>query len=267
MLLIRYNYWVKTAPTRKIITLLWLTILVSANSAFNTALALEFECTIDNDQRFIRLEMPGEEHLCEVSVTLRDGQRDVKWYANNESAFCTTKTKELKGKYEELWGFNCSEWPDTDGIDALSKRHRTILDAELKKQIALGQKSNPGFVVRAVKATASSDSPDVPSMLALQFFSSNGTSHLDDVTHIIHDNGISWSTQATVKTLASYIPDDTEYQVNSALISTIDSSGTLEISTMVSDNNFQSDCYGAQTFSSSADGSLVARTPHRFVCQ
>jgi len=263
---------VKNAPTIKHITLLSFAslLLASASSAFNLAQALEYECTNENDQRFISLDMPGEEHLCEVSVTIKEGERDVKWYANSESAFCTEKTEELKGKYENLWGFNCTQWPDTDGIDALSKRHRVILDAELKKQIALGQKSKPSFVVKAVKASASKDNSDKLSLLALQFFSSTGDTLVEDVTHIIHDNGVSWFTHSRVKKLASYIPyipGDTEYKVNSALISAIDNDGTIEVSTMVSDSNNQQNCYGAQTFLSNVDGSLIPRAPHRFVCQ
>jgi len=43
--------------------------------------------------------------LCEVSVTLQNGERDVKWYANSNSTFCTEKTIELKTKYETQWGF------------------------------------------------------------------------------------------------------------------------------------------------------------------
>ncbi len=242
-------------------------MLLSAASVFNLAYALEYECTTDDEQRYIRLEMPGEEHLCEVSVTLKDGKRDVKWYANSESAFCTEKTAELKGKYEALWGFTCAKWPDTDGIEALSKRHRVILDAELKKQIALGKKSKPGFVVKAVKASASTVSSNKLSLLALQFFKSTGAAPVEDMTHIIHDNGVSWFTHSRVNTLAAFIPADTEYKVNSALISTIENDGTIELSTMLSDNKTQQNCYGAQTFLSNVDGSLIARSPHRFVCQ
>ena len=257
----------KTAQTQKLIALISLALLVSVGNIFNLAYALEYECTAQNDQRFISLEMPGEEHLCEVSVTLKNGQRDVKWYANSESAFCTEKTAELKGKYEELWGFTCAQWPDTDGIDALNKRHRVILDAELKKQIAIGKKSNPSYVIKAVKASASTDSTENLSLLALQFFKSKGEKPIEDETHIIHDNGVSWFTHSRVKTLASYIPDENEYKVNSALISSIESDGTLEVATMVSDNKNQQNCYGAQTFLSNVDGSLVPRSPHRFVCQ
>jgi len=264
---------VKNAHTKNRITLISLAtlLLVSIGNEFSLAHALEYECTNENDQRFISLEMPGEEHLCEVSVTIKEGARDVKWYANSESAFCTEKTEELKGKYENLWGFTCTQWPDTDGIDALSKRHRVILDAELKKQIALGEKSKPSFVVKGVKASASKDGSDKLSLLALQFFNTTGNedgdSPIEDVTHIIHDNGVSWFTHSRVKALASYIPKATEYKVNSALISAIETDGTIEVSTMVSDNNDQQNCYGAQTFLSNVDGSLTPRAPHRFVCR
>jgi len=94
-----------------------------------TSLSQEFECAAGEDRRFIRLELPGEEHLCEVSVTKRDQSRQVMWYANNETLFCSAKIYELRGKYENQWGFTCTEWLDTGGIDRLSERHRSILDA------------------------------------------------------------------------------------------------------------------------------------------
>ncbi len=257
----------KNTRARKFIKTALLALLLSASSVFNSAHSLEFECTVDDEQRFISMEMPGEDHLCEVSVTLEDGERDVKWYANSESAFCTEKTAELKDKYEKLWGFTCAQWPDTDGIDALSKRHRVILDAELKKQISLGKNSQPNFAVKAVKVSASTDSTDELSLLAIQFFHLKDGAPVEDVTHIIHDDGISWFTHSRIKTLASYVPDGVEYKVNSALVSTIDSDGTIEIATMISDHNDQQNCYGAQTFLSNVDGSLTPLAPHRFVCQ
>jgi len=229
--------------------------------------ALEYECKAGNEQRFIRFEMPGEEHLCEVSVTQKSGLREVKWYANSESEFCSEKTNELKGKYEELWGFTCSEWPDTNGIHSLSKRHRTILDGELKKQIALGKSSTPSFNITGVKTSASNNDSEKKSILALQYFISVNDKPVEDVTHFIHDNGVTWFTQSQIKALTSYIPSQADYQVNSALISAIDNEGTVEVSTMVSDNKTKQNCYGAQTFLNNVDGSLVPRSPHRFVCE
>jgi len=58
--------------------------------------ALEFECTSGGDKRFIRMELPGIDHLCEVSVTYTNAERKVMWYANHDSAFCSEKTDELR---------------------------------------------------------------------------------------------------------------------------------------------------------------------------
>ncbi len=240
-------------------TLLWLALACSA------AHALEFECIATNEQRFIRLEIPGENNLCEVSVTLQNGERDVKWYANSNSTFCTEKTIELKTKYETQWGFSCTKWPDTDGIDKLNPRHRLILDTELKKQLQTAKQKSGEFIVTAVKATASSVSADQQSVLAIQFFRQGDKLSHHDETHVIRDNGTTWFTEAKIASLSSYIPKQNEYKVHSALVSTIDDSGALGVTTLVS--GLQQDCYGNQVFSTNSSGELQARTPHRFVCQ
>lgn len=241
--------------------------LLAIYSLFNVLQALEYECTAPGEQRFIRQEIPGENNLCEVSVTLKNGERDVKWYANNDSTFCTEKTLNLKNKYENQWGFSCEKWPDTDGVDSLNKQQRVILDTELKKMIALGDTSNPPFKVKAVKATASASSTRQPSTLALQFFKSIDGVLIDDITYVIRDKGVNWYTEHRLQSLSSYIPSDAEHTVNSAFISTINDSGTIEVSTLVSKSDTQTACYGSQIFSTSNDGDLSPRTPHRFVCR
>ncbi len=256
-----------SSELKNLATFMGVSALMTIFGAVNLAQALEFECTATGEQRFIRLEIPGKENLCEVSVTLKDGERDVKWYANNDSAFCTEKTLELKSKYEDQWGFNCVKWPDTDGVDSLNKQQRVILDTELKKLIALGNNSNPRFQVIAVKATASASSLGQPSVLALQFFRSINGVPVDDITKIIRENGLTWYTEHQLQTLSNYIPSDAEHVVNSALISTINENGDIEVSTSVSKSDTQAACYGSQTFSTSNTGNLSPRTPHRFVCQ
>ena len=98
--------------------------------------AQEFECSVPGDKRYIRLELPGQVHLCEVTVTKSsDGSRRVTWYANHETMFCSAKIYELRGKYENQWGFSCTEWLDTGGNDQLSERPRALPDAGFKARI------------------------------------------------------------------------------------------------------------------------------------
>jgi hypothetical protein len=247
--------------------LISVTALLAICAIVNIAQALEYECTAAEEQRFIRLEIPGVEHLCEVSVTLKNGDRDVKWYANNDSSFCTEKTQDLKNKYEELWGFSCLKWPDIDGVDSLNKRQRVILDAELKKQITLGKNSIPSYQIKAIKTTASKSDANQRSIIAVQFFkSSNGVSD-GDITYVIRDDGLAWFTEHRLQSLSSYVVDDEEHAVNSAMISTISNDGNIEISTLVSSSDEEAACYGSQTFSTATGIGLAPRTPHRFVCQ
>lgn len=237
--------------------------------------ALEFECSSGTDSRFIRQELPGITHLCEVTVTNINDERRVMWYANHDTAFCSEKTIELKDKYEKEWGFQCEQWPDHDGVDQLSDRHRTILDAELKFIIEQGQNQSTPYVVEGLKAAASpeTDSPgnSETNTLVVQFFlhvPENDTTQ--DVTHIIRDDGVSWNTLTKIDTLANYIDAKEGYVVNSALISNVTDNGAMEVITVIdtkdSSVSNQSDCYGNQTLAAQNNGELIARTPHRFVC-
>ena len=97
------------------------TCLVIPLILFTTpVLATEYECRSGGDIRQIRVDYPGVKHLCEVSVNSGRSSREVKWYADVESTFCSEKIVELIGKYENQWGYTCEEWPDHDGIDELS---------------------------------------------------------------------------------------------------------------------------------------------------
>jgi len=240
--------------------------------------ALEYECNTGNDKRFIRLELPGIEHLCEVTVTYSSDERKVMWYADHDSLFCSDKTEDLKEKYVSVWNFECEQWPDHDGVDQLSKRQRIILDAELKALIVKGQDELAPFVVEGLKAAASpstgNDGDD--ELLVVQFFLHEpDTDVTRDVTHIIRDNGDKWTTQAKIDTLANYIDTDEGYIVNSALISNVTGTGAMEIITVLDANqtlkndngasNFAG-CYGNQTLAAESDGELIAKTPHRYYC-
>ena len=239
----------------------------------NPSYALEFECSLDEDNRFIRQELPGITHLCEVTVTNADNERRVMWYANHDSLFCSEKTLELKNKYEKEWGFQCAQWPDHDGVDKLSSRHRTILDAELKFLIEQGQNAQIPYVVEGLKAAASpivKESENSSNTLVVQFFLHEPKAGAtQDVTHVIRDDGLSWNTMTKIESWASHIEADEGYIINSALVSTVTDNGAMEIITVLDNENTENPdagCYGNQTLAAQNNGELIARTPHRFVC-
>ena len=234
--------------------------------------ALEFECSAGTDKRFIRLELPGIEHLCEVSVTYSNDERKVMWYADNDSNFCTEKTTELTSKYQEKWGYECEQWPDHDGVDQLNSRQRSILDAELKQLIAQGRSSTAPYLVEGLKAAASPNGADDNNLLVVQFFLHEpDTGITKDVTHVIHDDGEVWKTLSKIDTLAKYIDENEGYIVNSALISGVTDNGAMEIITVLdeatsSGSQPSTGCYGNQTLATQSDGQIIARTPHRYIC-
>lgn len=223
------------------------------------ALALEFECEIPGETRYLRLEIPGQESLCEVSVSYEKTQeRRVMWYADKDTLFCSAKIYALKDKYEKQWKFNCEQWPDLDGIDQLSPSNRKILDIQLKSLIEKGETADPTFRVSRVKAVASNLYDKQPGSLALQFFLSNG-----DVTQVITDDGESWKLFSSIENMASHISSD--LPVSSALISAISDSGTLEIETTIA-SEAEQNCYGKQVFGTSPDNQLKPRTQHQYIC-
>jgi hypothetical protein len=223
------------------------------------ALALEFQCEVSGDTRYLRVEIPGEESLCEVSVNYRNtGERRVMWYAENDTLFCSAKIHALRNKYEQEWNFRCKQWPDLDGIDQLSPSNRKILDTQLKLLIEEGKMSNPGFSVNRVKAVASNLFDKQPGTLALQFFLSSG-----DVTQVITRDGTSWKMFSSIDNMASHISSD--LPIRTALISAISDSGTLEVETTLASDLAQN-CYGQQVFGTSTDDELKPQTQHRYIC-
>ena len=225
----------------------------------NSAWALEFRCEAPGDIRTLRVEVPGEERLCEVSVSYEaTGERRVMWYANNDTMFCSAQAYELKDKYIDEWNFDCALLPDNDGIDNLSPTHRNILDNRLKTLISRGQSDVPGYTVTAVRAKASSQLDKQPSALAIQFFLSNG-----DLTEVILDEGGDWELFATIDNLATHITGGVP--AGTALIDSITDTGALEISTTIN-ADAQQPCFGTQVLMVSSDNQLHERTPHRVVC-
>ena len=229
--------------------------------------ALEFECAAGDDTRFIRMELPGIAHLCEVTVTYTNNERKVMWYADHDSLFCSQKTAELSSKYQNKWGFQCKQWPDHDGIDQLSDRQRSIVDTELKAVMAQGSTQATPYVVEGLKVASNNQ------ILVLQFFlhePDSGTTR--DITHVINDDGSQYNTLSKLNALASYIDTNEGYTVNSALISAVTDNGAMEVITVLDANesvtgsNNSAGCYGNQTLTQQGNDKVVARTPHRFVC-
>ena len=242
------------------------TILASCMACFilispSVASALEFQCEIPNDTRYLRVEIPGEEYLCEVSVTYKEsGVREVKWYARNDTLFCSAQAYNLRDRYEDTWNYTCTTWPDRDGIDKLSPSQRLILDQRLKSLIAQGDQATPAYTITGIRATASTPLDNQPGKLALQFFTSNS-----DFTEIIDDQSESWKISTTIESMASKI--DEKQTIESALVHAIAEDGTLEIHTRLEGAN-STECYGTQMLIPvGSNGELKARTPHRFVCQ
>lgn len=224
-------------------------------------MALEFECEIPNDTRYLKVEIPGEEHLCEVSVTYaQSGVREVKWYAQNDTLFCSARAYELRKKYEQAWNYTCTTWPDRDGIDKLSQSQRQILDQRLKSLMSVGQESTPAYRITGVKAVASTPLDNESGKLALQFFTDLG-----DFTEIVDDDSSAWTVLTTIDDMAAQVLSDVP--VSSALVHSINDAGTLEVHTRLTDAD-SSECFGTQILTPvGSSGVVKARTPHRFICQ
>ncbi|MBX2879945.1 MAG: hypothetical protein KTR32_08440 [Granulosicoccus sp.] len=222
--------------------------------------ALEFQCEIPGDVRYLKVNIPGEDRLCEVRVKYEyNGQDKVVWYADNDTTFCTTRAYELREKYENTWNYTCVTWPDRDGIDNLSPAQRNILDQQLKAMIQRGKDSDTPFKVTAVKAVASTDVENTPGLMSLQFFTDTKV----DYTEIIIDSVGSWNVMTTVQNLASQV--ESKVPLASALIHGISDTGALEVRTTAVDE-LQHNCFGSQVLSVAPNGDLVSKTPHQIVC-
>ncbi|MEE9321245.1 MAG: hypothetical protein V3U76_12420 [Granulosicoccus sp.] len=269
-----------------------------------SAHTLEFKCDAPGDERFLRVELPGFTHLCEVTVTNQLGERRVLWYADHDSLYCSAKAYELRDKYEEQLKFDCVNWPDRDGIDRLSARHRGILDTQLQSLNMRGASAGKPYGVAAVKAVASTQVNERPGTLALQFFlaplktlaatppntkavttpvtADNNVKNTSqtteprllasdrDLTLVFNDTGKSWKLLVSIPQLASRIQTDSDITVKKAFINKINEAGDLDVFTIVrtpgSNISEATSCYGQQVLHTHANGAITARTPHRFLC-
>ena len=239
--------------------------------------ALEFECSQFGDTRFLGVDIPGEDHLCEVSVTGEGGagERRVLWYAENDTLFCSAKAYELRDKYVDEFSFDCHRWPDSDGIDLLSARQRAILDAELKSLLADTGTDGDTVSLSGVRAVASTPFDGEEAMLALQFLAPGGGDHV----RIVIDSTDGTSVIAELRDLAGRVDPVPDLRTRGAFIESISPSGALEVVTLLEpeggsgsgpeerevDTDRAMVCEGRQTFHPRA-GDLVAGTPHRHAC-
>ena len=233
-----------------------------------TASALEFECSVPGDTRFLRMDLPGEDHLCEVSVTDAAGGRRVMWYADHETLFCSAKTYELRDRYVQTWKFDCREWPDQDGVDRLSARHRAILDLQLGALLAPDADGGPGAEVLGVRAAASTLLERSDGFLALQFMLAGDTDRVD----IVLDEESGWRTVTEFDDLASRVTPLAGLSVTDAFVDAIGESGALDVTTLLArdgagDTGGAAVCEGRQTLQvDTASGDVVPVGPHRYVC-
>jgi len=276
--------------------------IAAVTTAFLVApptLATEYECRSNQETRLIRVDYPGFDHLCEVSVTKEDQSREVKWYADSNSSFCSVKIVDLVEKYQDLWGFSCEEWPDYDGIEELSVRQRKFLD-DLVRSSRTTNNDNAQYTLLGTRALVgpltNDDAENSADLLAVQLFMGrvpSGSNSNPDQTSgdgaespalaaalvapamanrilLIEDNGQSYNTLATQDNLNELIEiDRAGYSLDSAMIDQIHPNGEVEVTTLVSapgdDSSALPSCYGSQRFTS-ADEGLLAISEHEFVC-
>ena len=228
--------------------------------------ALEFQCETPGVTRNLSVDIPGNEHLCEVAVIdAQTGIRDVTWYADNDTLFCSARAYEMRDNYEQLWNYTCSKWPDLNGIDVLSPSQRLILDQRLKALIAQGREAQPPYTITGLRAVASTPLDKQAGKLAFQFFKSEAGGVESDFTELIDDEVQSWRVSATIDSLITQVDDVTSG--GSVLINGIDVDGELRVHSTFT-NVEGSLCYGSQTLKSTDNSGTVAISkPHRFLCR
>jgi len=210
-------------------------------------LATEYECRSDQEIRHIRVDYPGFDHLCEVSINKEGGSRDVKWYADAASSFCSDKIVDLVKKHEDLWGFSCEQWPDYDGIDELSPRQRKFLDELVKSSRTTerddaqtngdAEKSADLLAVQlfmgrvpSTSATANDDSASPALAAAL----AKKTPPMSNRVLLIRDDGKSYDTLVTQDNLNELIEiNKAGYTLDSAMIDQIHPNGEVDVTTLV----------------------------------
>lgn len=240
----------------------------------------------------MRVDYPGINHLCEVSVTKEGESREVKWYADVESTFCSEKIDELIGKYVNQWNFSCDEWPDHDGIDDLSPRQRKFLD-DIVRQNRNTRHDQEEYTLLGTRALTNSialpGATEPNSLLAVQLFlglvrndSQNRASDSDTTQTgggqlsvanrliFVTDDGENQELLATLDDLNAVINlEEQGYTLDSVIIDSLHPNGELNVTTLVAAPDDDPDaipsCFGHQKFQTSATG-LKSLGDHQMVC-
>ena len=269
--------------------------------ASTAVMASEYECRSGQQTRHIRIDYPGYDHLCEVSVTKLGQSREVKWYADQDSTFCSEKIIELVNKHQNQWGFSCEQWPNNDGLDELNTRQRKFLDTLVQKN-RLIDNNDVEFVLLGTRAliepSKTNNKKAAADLLAIQLFMANLASAAPDANtgsdtlatpsinqNDLHDNtttlanrvilfaddGESYDTLATLDNLNNFIEiAEQGYHLDSAMIDTLHPNGDLDVSTLIAapddDPRSLPSCYGTQRFRKTATG-LLAINQHQFTCE
>lgn len=248
--------------------------------------ATAYECSLGSEQRRISLDYPGQNHLCEVSVTRNpsapDANREVKWYADNSSGFCSVKFDELVDKYQTMWAFNCQDISGntasnrlgSSGLELLSDRHRVLLDSIVKRTIEEGRNGENPFEIDAIQALTAPLDNQTSSAIVVQMFMKNADQQNlsgSDRTYYVIDDGSRYKTSAVAVSLGSKItPLEAGYRVASASIASLLPSGLVEVRTKVfapDDDGDVPSCEGSQQFSALNGGRFNPALPHEYVCK
>lgn len=247
-----------------------LTLLLLGFSALSAA--AEYECILNDDVRYIRMDYPGVEHLCEVSVTTPDNQREVKWYANNESTFCSRKLVELAGKHQNQWGFSCTQWPDRNQLDDLNTRQRAIVDNLVKNIANEGESAPTPFTLSGVRALAQQTSIDTNStspQMIVQLFMDDGSDRFSNRAYFIEDQATTYNTNLVLTDIQRLVDTgNSELAIQSAIVESFMADGRVSITTTLSSSSTESDadCIGEQQFSLSPDNAFAPVNEHRYLC-
>ncbi len=233
--------------------------------------AQELDCSIAGDRRHVRLELPGRDHLCEVSVTYGgSGERRVVWYAENDTVFCSERLEDLIGKYESEWGFECDRWPDASGVSGLDRITRTRLDDELRATLDGLARGDADARITGVRVVArdpgasAAPAPDARAY-AVQFFVREGDGASRTELRLLEDS----AARLVSDDLAANLSTGAE-RIDSAWVESWQADGGLVVATAVRPPRSASapdePCRGNQTLRPAADGTLVPGTPHRYAC-
>lgn len=249
-----------------------LTLLLLAGSTL--AVAAEYECILNDDIRYIRMDYPGVDNLCEVSVTTPDNQREVKWYANGESTFCSRKLIELAGKHQNQWGFSCTEWPDRNQLDELNTRQRSIVDSLVKSVTREGKSASSPFTISGVRALAQqSDTSGAgnPRKMIVQLFMDDGTPRFANRAYFVEDTTTAFDTTLVLSDIHRLVDTGgANLAIESAVVDGFSADGTVRVTTTLSSastaSDAESDCIGEQHFSLSSDNTFGPANSHRYLC-